>query len=373
MKPIRLAIIGTRGYPSTYGGYETFIKELSEILVAKNISVRVYCHKSLFKHQPRTRNGIELVYIPSIESKSLSQPVHSFLSMIHACFSKCNVIFVVNAGNGIWGFIPKLFGKKTAINVDGMEWERPKWKGFGAKFFYFSAWLATKWYDRIITDAAEMQKRYKQIFNVDSEMIAYGGKISYSVNPGLINQWILQPQEYYLIIGRLIPDNNADLLIRGFLRSGSSKKLVIVGDVSYKDAYADSIKSIVNPSVIFTGHINNNEQLAELYHNCFAYLHGHQFGGTNPTMITALANGCAILALDTPFSAEMLSNGNFGVLFANEASLAEKINFLENQQTFTAQLRSNARKAINEKYNWEAIADQYIMVFTDLAARSKLL
>ena len=270
---MKIAIIGSRGYPYVYSGYETFVKELSERLVQKNIQVKVYCHKNLFTDRPKTVKGIELVYIPTIETKNLSQLIHSFFSILHACCSKTDIVLVVNAANGPFGIITRLFRKPTLINVDGLEWLRPKWKGLGAKYFYFSAKMATRLYDVIITDAEEMRKVYLSEFKKDSTVIAYGANISPSLNPGLINSFNLNPREYYLIVGRLIPDNNADLIVEGFIRSNSSKKLVIVGDVPYQDDYADRIKTKANSNIIFLGYITNSEILAELYHNCFAYLH----------------------------------------------------------------------------------------------------
>lgn len=368
---MKIAIIGSRGYPYVYSGYETFVKELSERLVKKNIQVTVYCHKNLFQSRPKYVKGIELVYIPTIETKSLSQLIHSFFSMLHACFSKADIIFAVNAANGPFGLIARLSRKPTLINVDGLEWLRPKWKGLGAKYFYFSAKLATKLYDTIITDAEEMRKVYLREFKKDSTVIAYGANIRYSENPGLIAQFGLQPQEYYLVVGRLIPDNNADLIIDGFIRSRSTKKLVVVGDVPYSDKYADNLKAKANSSIIFLGYIKNSEILAELYHNCHAYIHGHEFGGTNPTMLKAMACGCAILALDTVFNKEMLSNGEFGLFYEkNVGSLAELIQHFEQNGHLGDKLRSASRNGITEKYNWDHIADAYISVMNKLVTES---
>ena len=138
-KKIKISIIGTRGYPYIYSGYETFVKELSERLVHKNCNVTIYCHKGLFDIRPREIKGIKLVYIPTIETKILSQPIHSFLSIIHACFSKIDVVLVVNSANGPFGLITKLFRMPTAINVDGLEWLRPKWKGLGSIYFKWAS------------------------------------------------------------------------------------------------------------------------------------------------------------------------------------------------------------------------------------------
>jgi glycosyltransferase involved in cell wall biosynthesis len=369
-KGIKVAIIGSRGYPYVYSGYETFVKELSERLVQKGIHVRVYCHKNLFTTYPQTVNGIELVYIPTIETKSLSQLIHSFFSMMHACMSrKTDVILAVNAANGPWGLIARIFGKPTCINVDGIEWLRPKWKGLGAKYFHFSAWLATKWYDKVITDAEEMRKVYLEEFNKDSTVIAYGANIRYSKDPSLVTQFGLRSQEYYLIVGRLIPDNNADLLVDGFIAARSGKKLVIVGDVPYTDAYADTIKSKASSDIIFLGYITNSEILAELYHHCFAYLHGHEFGGTNPTMLKAMAYGCAVLAIDTRFSREMLDNGQFGLFFQKNAlSIARLMQQVESQEDLLIHLRDITRNGLTAKYNWDHITDAYIALLNGLIA-----
>lgn len=365
-----VAIIGSRGYPYVYSGYETFVKELSERLVLKNVKVKVYCHKNLFQSFPKQVNGIELVYVPTIETKSLSQLIHSFLSMLHACtVGKADVILAVNAANGPWGIISRVFGKPTCINVDGLEWLRPKWKGLGAKYFRFSAKLATKLYDRVITDAEEMRKVYLREFKAESTVIAYGANVRYSHDASLISSFGLNPNEYYLIVGRLIPDNNADLLVDGFIAARSTKKLVIVGDVPYKDAYADAIKAKAAENIIFLGYITNSEILAELYHQCFAYLHGHEYGGTNPTMLKAMAYGTGILALNTPFNREMLSEGSYGLFFEkNTASIAVVMQQVEQQVSLLEDLRKISRNGLTAKYNWDHITDAYLALLNELVA-----
>lgn len=364
-----VAIIGSRGYPYVYSGYETFVKELAERLVKKGIRVRVYCHKNLFTSFPKEVNGIELVYIPTIETKTLSQLIHSFLSMTHACTHKNDVILAVNAANGPWGLISRICGKPTCINVDGMEWLRPKWKGLGARYFRFAAWLATKLYDRIITDADEMRKVYLEEFQTDSTMIAYGANPRYPQDPALIQQFGLAPQEYYLIVGRLIPDNNADLLVNGFIAAGSTKKLVIVGDVPYADGYADAIKAKAASNIMFLGYVTNSEILAELYHHCYAYLHGHEFGGTNPTMLKAMAYGSAILALDTRFNREMLSEGRYGLFFEKTSgSVAALMQQVEQKASLLKELRDISRSGLGAKYNWDHITDAYIALLNELVA-----
>jgi glycosyltransferase involved in cell wall biosynthesis len=369
---MKIAIIGSRGYPYVYSGYETFVSEVAPRLQKQNVEVHVYCHKQLFSPRPKQVNGIYLHYIPSIQSKVLSQWSSSFLSTCHALTKRYDVILYVNSANGIFGVLTKLFRKKTVINVDGLEWLRPKWKGLGAKVFYFTSKMATRWMDKIITDADAMKDVYLKEFKTDSAVIAYGANIRYSKQPELITKWNLKQNEYYLIVGRLIPDNNALLILEEFVRSTSNRKLVIVGDVPYEDEYATNIKKVKDQRILFTGYVNGPDELAELYHNCFAYFHGHEFGGTNPTLLKALAYGCAVLALDTVFSREVLKDGEYGSFFTKEENnLNELIAKIEKDHLLLEAFRAKSRRRITENYTWEKITKQYLELFLQVSIAKK--
>jgi glycosyltransferase involved in cell wall biosynthesis len=248
-----------------------------------------------------------------------------------------------------------------------LEWLRPKWKGLGSVYFKWASKMATLFYDQIINDSDEMRKVYLDLFKRDSKVIAYGANIRKSKNPDLINRWNIRQREYYLVVGRLIPDNNADLIIKGFLKSNSNKKLVIVGDVPYKDFYASNLKNIMDERLVFTGYVKDQNVLAELYHNCYVYVHGHEFGGTNPTMIKAMAFGCAILALDTLFNKEMLQKAKYGLFFKKELiSVTNQINYCEKEKLIIDKLREESVKGITNKYNWDFVTKQYLDVFNSL-------
>ncbi|WP_316737852.1 DUF1972 domain-containing protein [Pedobacter aquatilis] len=357
---MRIAIIGSRGYPYVYGGFETFVKELSERLVTQGVEVHVYCQRDLFTEHPKEVKGIKLHYLPTLPQKSLNQIIHSFLSIIHATFSKADVLLVVNLAAGPMGWIPKITGKKTMINVDGLEWLRPKWRGLGAKYFYWAAKLATKLYDKIITDAEAMRQVYLQEFNQDSTVIAYGAPKFKQANENGLQRLGLEKDGYYLIVGRLIPDNNADLIIRGFLKSKSNKKLVVVGDVPYTDKYASDLKSMQNERLIFTGYVKDQNELMAMYQHAYAYIHGHKFGGTNPAMLKAMVNNCAILALNTVFNQEMLSNGKYGLFFdEDEQAVSIALEALENAPAKVKELKDIVRFGLTEKYNWDNITIAY--------------
>lgn len=371
IKPLRIAIIGSRGYPYVYSGYETLVKALAERWPAQNVELTVYCHAHLFKAQPAMVNGVRLVYIPTIDSKTLAQPIHSLMAFCHVVFSKNDAVLVLNVSNGPFGIITRLFGKPTMMNVDGLEWLRPKWKGFGATYFKWAAKMSVRFNDLLITDADAMQAIYLKEFGAKSEVITYGAETNSGANEHLLKEWNVQPHDYYLIVGRLIPDNNADIIIEGFIKSNSTKKLVVVGDVPYADAYADKIRAYQDPRLIFTGYVRSPEILASLYKYCFAYMHGHEFGGTNPTLLKAMANGCAIAALDTVFSREVLQSDTFGFYFQKSpSSVGDWFNWADLNESVLQNRRTQIHLGITEKYTWETVSNLYLYHLKALAYKN---
>ena len=366
-KKLKIAIIGSRGYPFIYSGYETLVKELSERLVKSGYEVTVYCHRKLFNKKPKKVNGVNLVYTPSVNSKVFSQLYNSFFSFIHVCFSKSDVVLVVNSANGPFGLLTKLFKKKTCINVDGLEWLRPKWKGLGSYYFKIACKLATVFFDEIITDSEEMNKIYKDLFKIKSTTIAYGPTMIKNSDSNILKKYNLLKKEFYLIIGRLVPDNNCKMILEGFKRAKTNKKIVVVGDVPYEDKYANEVKKLANDNILFTGYIFDQKDLTHLYLNCYCYVHGHEYGGTNPTMINALYLNCSIIALDTKFNHEMLK-GKSSLYFKKSCkSVSKKIEEFEN--IYSKITRLNKSYIFPKKYEWEIIFDKYLDLFFNIFNR----
>lgn len=361
----KIAIIGSRGYPIVYSGYETLITSLCKEL-KDEFDITVYCHGHLFSEKPKSYNGINLIYTEGKTGKTIAQFSNSYLAFRDTKKHGFDVIFVVNAANGIFGFFKYFRKAKFIINVDGLEWLRPKWKGLGAKFFKLSARLACKWYDVIVTDADAMRDVYLETFKRDSTVIEYGAYIPKKVSDSGLDSWRLQPEDYFLIVGRLIPDNNSDLILKAFIQSNSKKKLVIVGDVPYEDEFAERIKKMASSDdrVIMTGYVTDQVKLMALYQNCFYYFHGHEFGGTNPTILKALAYGCPILAIDTVFSKEVLDNYKYGIPFSKEGDLlTNQINSIDHIENKRIELKKIGVNRINERYTWTRIASLYKDLF----------
>lgn len=359
----RIAILGTRGYPVVYSGYETWVKEICTFL-NQRYELHVYCHRGLFKQRPKVLNNVHLHYLPTIESKFLSQIIFSALSTIHALFMHYDIYLYVNAANGPFGWVLRNFGKRTAINTDGIEWERPKWKGLGAKYFKWSAKVSTKNFDVVISDADGIRNYYLDKFKTDSVVIAYGAYLQQSEGTTAIEKFGLKKNDYYLIVGRLIPDNHVEEIILGFKKCSTQKKLVVVGDVTYNDAFAQRMKTMASENIIFTGYITDQVLLKELFANCYSYMHGHAYGGTNPSLLKALAYGCCILAHDNIFTREVLDNDKYGFYFKSSPdSIAELLNYIDGAPDEAEQKRKISRQRITEKYTWDKISDQYDKLF----------
>jgi glycosyltransferase involved in cell wall biosynthesis len=366
---MKIAILGIRGLPSSYSGYETIIGELAPRLVQRGHEVTIYCRSALFKDRPKVHKGMQMVYLPSLEHKFFSTLSHTALATVHASFGKHDLIFVVNAANGMFGFIPQLMGKPCILNVNGMEWLRPKWNDLGKFIFKNSARLGTMFYDEIVTDAEEMHRLYARDFGIYSTYIAYGANLEQSTKPELLKDWGLQPKSYYLIATRMIPDNNADLLVEGFVKSGSNRTLVVAGGADYRGneremAFLERLKSLANGRVKFIGHVGDSARFRELVCNSLVYLHGHQYGGINPSLLKALGCGCMILALNTPFNVEVLEGEKYGLLFDKTSdALAAKIRELETDMSRTEEFRKRAPERIKERFSWERITDEYEALF----------
>jgi glycosyltransferase involved in cell wall biosynthesis len=366
-RKLRIAMLGSRGIPHTYSGYEQFLGEVGPRLAARGHEVIVYCRRSLFEDRPKQYKGVQLIYLPGIETKTMGTLTHTLVSVGDVLFRNVDVIFVVNVVNAFNCILPRLLGKNVAINVDGLDWKRGKWGFLGKRFFYWNA----KYVGRIcpkgvITDAQEMRRIYLDEFDTPTVSIAYGANVEKSSNPAVLEQYGLQPSGYYLVASRLVPENNAALIVQAFEKVKSSRELVIAGSANYRSAFVDKLKQTKDPRVKFLGHVRNADHVKELHCNAYAYLHGHSLGGTNPALLKALGYGNCVLALGTPFNREVLQD--YGMFFENDpADLSNKMQLIENHPEIAARFRLRAPERIQKRYTWEMITDQYEELFIQLA------
>lgn len=354
-----------------FTGFETGFGEIAPRLAAMGHDVVMYCRRGSFPEEMRVPEykGVRLVYVPSPGGKNFSGIISTLFAALHALArGNYEIFFFVNVGMGHHAALCRLFGKKVVMNVNGLDWTRAKWGPVARFYFLSAARSAVRFCTQLVTDAFAMQEFYRKQFSKETTMIAYGAYVESSANPDLIKQFGVERDQYYLIASRLIPENHADLITESFLKSGSRRKLVIAGGANYDSPFHQKLRSMVGENVILTGHIDDQEVIRELHCNCFAYLHGHSVGGTNPSLLKAMGYGNCILALDTVFNREVLADG--GIFFPRDADiLANEIHSIETDPVRVTKLRAMGPDRIRENYTWEKIASQYDDLFREVAAR----
>lgn len=370
---LRIGMFGLRGLRPDLeiSGFETAFSEIAPQLAARGHDVTIYCRRGAHSAARRvpTEDGVRLLYMPSPGGKSFSAVVATLLAVLHGLVvRRYDVWFFVNVGMGHHCVLARASGKPVVLSVDGLDWQRGKWGPIGRFYFYSAARSAVRFCTRLITDAEAMRDFYQKHFGRDSTMIAYGAKVESSTEPALIERYGIVPRKYYLIVSRLIPENSLDIMIEGFVRSPSQRKLVIVGGANYADKFHDRLRSLAgsDPRIQFTGQIHDQELLKELFCNCYTYLHGHSVGGTNPALLRAMGYGCCVGALDTVFNREVL--GNAGLFFPRSASAVTKlIAALDESEGLPTTYRELAPRRIADRYTWERIVDEYEHTFAEVA------
>lgn len=365
-------MLGLYGMPLPqlhFTGFETAFGEIAPRLVAAGHEVTIYCRGSHYPRQLRVPEfkGVQLKYVPSPGGKNLSGLVATLIAAIHALtIGRYDLFFFVNVGMGHHAALCRISGASVVMNVDGLDWKRAKWGPLARLYFRTAARSAIRFCNRLVTDAEAMRKIYLEEFRKETTMIAYGAYVESSENPDVVRQFEVEPGEYYLIASRLIPENHADLILRGFLKSGTTRKLLIAGGANYQSPFHRQLRQLATEQVIFAGHINDQSIIKELHCNCFAYVHGHSVGGTNPSLLKAMGYGNCVLALDTVFNREVLADT--GLFFPkDELALAELIRRVEREPSLVTQMRRRAPQRIEEEYSWDRVSEQYNKLFREVA------
>jgi glycosyltransferase involved in cell wall biosynthesis len=362
---MKIALIGTRGIPANYGGFETCVEELGKRLVKRGHEVTVYCRESYYKEKFRCFLGMKLVYLPNLKKKSLDTLSHTFLSVLHAVHQPYDVLMVFNAANSPALLLPRLLGKRIAINTDGLEWKRGKWGPVARTYYKMSEWLSTKLANRIVADSRGIQDYYRETYCAESSYIAYGAQISKSRKPELISSLGLEPGEYFLQITRFEPENNPLLTVQAYKKLKTDKKLVLVGGVPYESEYSRRIIVDSNEQVILPGFVYDKELLNELWCNCYAYIHGNEVGGTNPALLQTMGSGCFTIAVDVSFSHDVLQDG--GIYYKKDVNdLASQMNWALTNPGELKGFKERAADRIIKYYNWDHVTDGYEQLFYEL-------
>jgi glycosyltransferase involved in cell wall biosynthesis len=348
-----VAVIGTRGYPSYYGGFETAVRHIAPHLSAHGVRVRVYGRPGASKvDDPTMDESVEVVETRGIDSTKLSTLSFGLTATLHAMRHRTDSALVMNVANGYWLPLLKIAGIRTVVNVDGIEWQREKWSTLGKFVFRLGAWLTARFADELVFDAEAIGAYWRRNFGRDGIFIPYGAdeKAPLPPQPGLA------AGSYVLVVARFVPENSIPQFLEAATAIADRYRVVLIGSAPEDDPLHSLAQSAAqHPNIDWLGHVSDDELLFSLWQNAGVYFHGHSVGGTNPALVQAMALGSRIVARDTVYNREVL--GETGTFCEPDpASIASAIfDAFESNQDLGRLASDRARKY----YNWADVCEAY--------------
>ncbi len=362
---LRIAIMGFRGIPASYGGFETFVEELAPRLVRKGHRVTVYGRSNIIHYKEKYYKGVRIVLLPTISHKYFDTVFHTGLCIAHSLFRGYDIILILNAANSIFAFLPRLSGKKVVVNVDGIERKRKKWSFIGRLWYFFGEIFSVIFPNRIISDARTIQDYYRTRYHKRSMFIPYGAYIRKRESTEVLDRYRIKPEDYFLYVSRLEPENNAHVVIDAFKGVVTDKKLLIVGGAPYAEKYIESLKKTSDERVVFTGFVFG-QGYEELQSHAFCYIHATEVGGTHPALIEAMGFRNCIVANGTSENREVLGKNGLIYEINNVPDLRKKMQYVIDNPRIVDEFGMRAQQRIKDKYSWDSIVDEYERLFQDL-------
>jgi glycosyltransferase involved in cell wall biosynthesis len=364
--PLRIAILGTRGVPGSYGGFETFAEELGARLVERGHDLTVYCRNGNSPTRPETHRGMRLVHLPAIRLKSAETLSHTLVSALHAATRRFDIVYVCNSANAPICWIPWLRRQRVVLNVDGLEWRRAKWGRLARRYYRWAAKLAAHMPIEVVTDAAVIHDYYLRAWRRHTRCISYGTSL---YDRGHLADRVramgLEPDRYLLYVSRMEPENNALLVVEGYRRVETDLPLVMVGDAPYARAYIDQVRAAADPRVQFLGYRFGDDYHA-LQANARVYVQATEVGGTHPALVEALGHRNAVLAHDVPEHHEVVGDAGRYFAFRDPDDMARQLAELLADPAEVDRLRELAERRVADTYSWDAVTRAYEAYFAEL-------
>jgi glycosyltransferase involved in cell wall biosynthesis len=350
---VRIALLGTRGIPASYGGFETFAEELSARLAERGHKITVYCRE---RHPDPVYRGVRLQYLGTIRHKYFDTIAHTAISTLHLLAHRVDVALYCNGANAIFTPWPRLLGMPVALNVDGIERKRKKWNRLARAWYLVSEWLSKFCPTVVITDARTIQQYYRARYRKESVFIPYGADTGRVSTTGVLAKLGLEPGRYFLYVSRMEPENHPLEVRQAFETLVTDQKLALIGDAPYAPDYIRRVRDTTDPRVVIPGAIYG-AGYRELGSHCFAYIHATEVGGTHPALIEAMGRGALVLYRSTPENAEVA--GDAGIPFEPD-ELSTKLRLVLTMSEFDREaLRRKAMERVRAHYSWDAVTDRY--------------
>ncbi len=356
---MRLAILGTRGIPARYGGFETLAEELSARLAARGHAVTVYTRSRYAEPDLSQWRGARVRVLPTIPSKYLDTIVHGMLSGFDAALERFDAILVCNAINAAASFLPRVLGRtRVVLNVDGLERNRRKWNLAGRWAYRVSERLSTIVPDAVVSDARVIQQYYRERYGFESVFIPYGGDLPQPAGRDTLERLGLVPEAYALYVSRLEPENNADAVVRAYRSVPGQTPLVVVGDAPYAADYIARVRRDADPRVLFPGAIYG-EGYRQLLANAEVYVQATEVGGTHPALVEALGYGRVVCYHASPENEEVAAGAALPFDVHRPETLARLLTEILDDPGRYSVWKEQAGRRVQERYRWEDVASRY--------------
>lgn len=371
---MRIGLLGTRGVPALYGGFETAVEEVGARLTDRGHDVVVYSRNP--GQTLRQYRGMRVVNLPAVRHRFAETLSHTAISSVRAIVKdRPDVALVMNAGNAPLVRPLRAARIPTAVHLDGLEFRREKWRGAGAAYYRWAERSAIMAADAVVVDSRVIQDYVRRTYGRDSTFIAYGAEV---FDPGLnrLQEVNLVRRDYHLVVSRLEPENHVLEAVLGYRASDETRPLVVVGSAPYSRGYIDKVRSAAadDSRIRLMGSLYDQDLLNQLYGNARTYIHGHSVGGTNPSLLRAMGVGAPVLAFDCPFNREVTANQ--ALFWGDTETLTEIFDEIAGGEDHIhasdiderlASMSAAGRARVSEVYQWDQIAAEYEDLLTALA------
>ena len=362
---LRVAMIGGRGVGGKYSGVETYCEQTGARLSRQGHDVTVYC-RSYFTPGMLDYHGIRVIRVPTIRTKHLDTLVHTFLSTIHACFARYDVVHYQTLGPSMFSFLPRLFGIKTAVTVQGLDWKRKKWSRVASRFLKIGEWASARLPNKTVCVSHTLERYFAARYNKPIIYVPNGTELRDRSSGGLLKSFGLEPDGYALFLGRLSPEKNCDLLIKAFEGISTSKKLVFAGGASHSDEYASALRSHASPRVVFLDWLAGEALDAVLTHAAVFVLPS-DLEGMSLALLDAMGAGVCVLASDIAENRETIGDAGFTFRTGDVSDLRGMLALLLSDDVIRSVVAEKARKRVRENYLWEDVTRKIEQIYLELS------
>jgi glycosyltransferase involved in cell wall biosynthesis len=367
---LRVAFIGGRGVVSKYSGIETYYEEAGQRLVRMGHEVTIYCRNYFTPPLPEY-HGMRLVRLPTIRTKHLETLIHTILSTTHALFQGCDIVHYHALGPALFSFVPRLFGKKTVVTVQGQDWRRKKWRRIASTVLRLGERAAVRLPNATMVVSQTLQAQYRTLYGTETQYVPNGTTLRRRKKASQIVRWGIEPDRYILFLGRFSPEKNCDLLLEAYERIDTPVKLVMAGGSSYSDAYAQVLRRHASDKIRLLGWVSGAE-LEELLTNAMLFVLPSDLEGLSLALLDAMGAGVCVLASDIPENREVLDHVGFTFKQGSVEDLERMLRWLISDVSARRTAAQRARERVRQRYLWPQIAQQIDGVYQRLADPKKV-